>query len=95
MSYETHVFYRVVCDQCGRKHDGFDFEWWFDRGQADEDAVDDYWQEHDGTHYCPDCRHVQCDACGRFRPDDETGWVDEDDDWYCPDCWARSIEVKR
>ncbi|MBT1161265.1 hypothetical protein [Bifidobacterium sp. SO1] len=95
MSYENALFYRVVCDQCGHPYEGDDFDWWFYPQQAEDAAVDDGWQEHDGAHYCPDCRHVQCDVCGRFRPDDATGWVEEDDDWYCPDCWTRSIEVKQ
>lgn len=53
---EPAIFYGVKCNRCHDMHsDSDDTEYFYDEGEAIEQAMDDDWIEKDGKHYCPSC----------------------------------------
>ncbi len=95
--FKTQPFYRVACDYCGVEHEGYEYDWWWDKGMAVEDAADDDWQEYTDRqgvchHRCPDHWTLTCTHCGKTMDsipfDKITGWeyAHDSDNMTCPDC---------
>lgn len=40
MSFNEKMFYQAVCDKCGARDEGDDYQWWYDKGQALESVTD-------------------------------------------------------
>lgn len=96
--FDTQTFYRAECDDCGYRHEGYEYDYYPTVGDAIEDAQCDNWQivydEHgDCEHvYCPEHYHLTCHVCGDSvtQPVEvflANGW-EWDDDWeaICGEC---------
>jgi hypothetical protein len=49
------IFYAVKCNRCGILHEGSDYSYFSQEGDAIESAYESEWCEFDDKHYCPDC----------------------------------------
>ena len=71
MSLKEVTMYTVICDRCG-KDQGKDNEIraWDYPGFAVREALDGFWIEHKGKHYCPACTEWDEDK-GKYTPKQE------------------------
>lgn len=59
---EPQILYGVTCDRCGETLVNVnDNSVWIDQGEAEEEAIFEYWEVRGYQHYCPNC----------YREDDE------------------------
>jgi hypothetical protein len=57
MSYQSSLYWWVLCDRCGKRHESYDdYEAWAEKDQADELADDSGWLVEGGNHLCEDCQ---------------------------------------
>lgn len=54
----TEIFYGVKCNRCGEICESGEFQYWSDEDGALQAAYESDWIEEKGSHYCPDCYHI-------------------------------------